>query len=158
MADKLIFGDQEIAFLQELVRQKVAFMIVGLSAAALQGAPVVTQDVDLWFRDLGDHGIRIALKKVGGALVPATDTTPPMFAGKGIELFDVVVHMHGLGSFDEEKTNTIKVPLGRTKVSALKLERIIASKQFLGRDKDKLALKPLTDALAAIRERERRKR
>ena len=46
MADSLIFGDREAEFLKELVRQKVEFMIVGLSAAALQGAPVVTQDID----------------------------------------------------------------------------------------------------------------
>jgi hypothetical protein len=59
----LIFGDKEATFLRELIRQKVDFMIVGLSAAALQGAPVVTQDVDLWFKDLSDPGIKKALKK-----------------------------------------------------------------------------------------------
>ena len=64
MADPLIFGDDEIEFLKALVREKVDFMIVGLSAAALQGAPVVTQDIDLWFRQLPDPGIERALKKV----------------------------------------------------------------------------------------------
>ena len=42
-----IFTENEIRFLRELVKNRVPFMIVGLSAAALQGAPVVTQDVDL---------------------------------------------------------------------------------------------------------------
>ena len=42
MRKDLIFDDREAEFLRELVRQKVDFMIVGLSAAALQGAPVVT--------------------------------------------------------------------------------------------------------------------
>ncbi len=127
MADNLIFGDREADFLKELIRQKVDFMIVGLSAAALQGAPVVTQDIDLWFRDLTAPGIKKALKKVGGSYVPSIEMNPPMFAGKGIDLFDIVVHMHGLGQFDDEKQHTIKVPIGRIKVPVLKLERIIAS-------------------------------
>jgi hypothetical protein len=70
VAKKLIFSAEEGAFLKELVKNEVRFMIVGLSAAALQGAPVVTQDIDLWFRDLSDPGIKKALKKVGGAFVP----------------------------------------------------------------------------------------
>lgn len=45
----------ELRFLRALLRRKVRFMVVGLSAAVLQGAPVVTQDVDLWFEDLNDR-------------------------------------------------------------------------------------------------------
>jgi len=156
VADSLIFGNREAEFLKELVRQKVEFIIVGLSAAALQGAPVVTQDVDLWFRDLTEPGVAAALKKVRGSYIPPTADRPPMFAGEAVRLFDIVVHMHGLGEFDEEKDNIIKVRLGRFKVPVLKLERIIESKKATGREKDKLAIKVLTDALLAIREREGR--
>lgn len=158
MADSSIFGDREIEFLQELVRQKVEFMIVGLSAAALQGAPVVTQDIDLWFRTLADPGLEKALRKVRGAYVPPTARNAPMFAGKGIELLDIVLRMDGLGDFDKEKQHAIKIPLGRIKVPVLKLERIIASKKAAGREKDKLVIKVLSDALKAIRERERSRR
>lgn len=70
MRKDLIFGDGEAEFLRELVRQKVDFMIVGLSAAALQGAPVVTQDIDLWFHNLSDPRIRTALDKVDAIYVP----------------------------------------------------------------------------------------
>jgi len=154
VADPLIFGEKEIAFLKGLNREHVEFMIVGLAAAALQGAPVVTQDIDLWFRELSDPGIERALKKVRGAYVPPTLGNPPMFAGRGIELFDIVVHLHGLGEFDEEREHTIKVPLGRTKVLVLDLERIIASKKAAGRKKDKLVLGVLSDALKAIKDRE----
>jgi len=61
--ENLIFTNKEIAFLRELKRQKVEFMLVG---AALQGAPVVTQDVDLWFKDVKDPGILTALRKSSG--------------------------------------------------------------------------------------------
>jgi hypothetical protein len=154
VADPLIFGDPEVEFLQELVREKVDFMIVGLSAAALQGAPVVTQDVDLWFRTLSDPGIERALKKVRGSYVPPIMLYPPMFAGDAVKLFDIVMNMDGLGEFVEERENTIKLRLGREKVLVLKLERIIASKKAAGREKDKLVLKVLQDALKVIQERE----
>lgn len=156
MADPLIFGDREIEFLKELVRQKVEFMIVGLSAAALQGAPVVTQDIDLWFRTLPDPRIEKALKKFNGSYIPPISGNPPMLAGNGVELFDIVVHMHGLGEFEDELEHAIKIPVGRMKVLVLKLERIIASKKAAGRNKDKLVLKILADALKTIKEREGR--
>lgn len=47
-------SESELKFLRSLVTHDVRFMVVGLSAAALQGAPVVTQDVDLWFENLAD--------------------------------------------------------------------------------------------------------
>jgi predicted nucleotidyltransferase len=155
VADSSIFGDRELEFLRELVRQKAEFIIVGLSAAALQGAPVVTQDIDLWFRELPDPGLERALKRVHGVYVPSTASTAPMLAGKGIELFDIVLRMDGLGEFDEEKKHTIRVSLGRVKVPVLDLERIIASKSAAGREKDAIVLKVLTDALRAIEERKR---
>jgi hypothetical protein len=151
----LIFTEKEAEFLRELVRQKVDFMIVGLSAAALQGAPVVTQDVDLWFKDLEQPGIRKALKKVGGAYVPPIALNPPMFAGESVNLFDIVMNMHGLGEFDEEKRSSIKIPLGRVKIAVLALEQIIRSKKATGREKDKLVLPVLMDALATLSKKRR---
>jgi hypothetical protein len=144
---QLIFDDAEAAFLGELKRRKVAFMIVGLSAAALQGAPVVTQDVDLWFRDLDDPNIRKALDKVGGILVPSIGLSPPMLAGDAVKMFDIVVHMHGLGSFDEELAGAETVALAGTSIQVLPLSRIIRSKSVLGREKDLMVMKALEDAL-----------
>ena len=43
---------------------------IGLSAAALQGAPVLTQDVGLWFEDLTDPNIREAVREIGAAYAP----------------------------------------------------------------------------------------
>lgn len=78
-------------------------MIVGAAAAALRGTSIVTQDIDLWFRDLADPGIRKALAKAGGVIVPAIGLYPPTFGGEAVELFAVVLTMHGPGTFDEEK-------------------------------------------------------
>ena len=125
-------------------------MIVGAAAAALQGAPVVTQDIDLWFRDIHDPGIGKALAKVGGAFVPSVGLHPPAFAGETVRLFDIVLTMPGLGAFEEEIKHSLIVDLGRLSVRILTLDRIIKSKETVGRPKDKLTIPVLKDALAAI--------
>jgi hypothetical protein len=151
-----IFTEKEQAFLRELVRERVDFMIVGLAAAALQGAPAVTQDIDLWFKDLADPHLREALKRVGGVYIPPTAATPPMLGGKNVALFDIVVTMHGLEGFDREIENAIEVEIGGTKLKVLSLERIIASKKATNREKDRLVLPVLEDAAATLRDRRRR--
>ncbi len=151
MEDDLLFSPKELAFLRELTRNKVPFMIVGLSAAALQGAPMVTQDVDLWFRDLTHPGIRKALHKLGGTLVPPIGLNPPMFAGQYVDAFDIVLTVHGVDSFDREMENALPVPLGGVSVRVLPLARIIASKKFLNREKDRMALPALKAAEKARR-------
>ena len=158
MEETAILTSKEIAFLRELDRRGVEFMIVGLAAAALQGAPVVTQDVDLWFKDPSDARIGKSLKKFGGVLVAPIGDNPPMFAGKNVELFEVVLTMHGLEGFVEELKNTVTVLLGGVRIKALKLERIIVSKEFLRRKKDELVLPVLKDVLKTLEAVEARKR
>lgn len=155
MAELSIFTEKEEAFLGELVRRDVEFMIVGLAAAALQGAPAVTQDIDLWFKNLQDPGLATALKSVGGAYVAPTAATPPMFAGKTLGLFDIVLNMDGLAPFDEELEHAVEISLGRITVKVLSLERIIKSKKAANREKDRLILPVLEDSAAALRDRKR---
>lgn len=125
-------------------------MIVGGAAAALQGAPVVTQDVGLWFQDLSDPGLKKALKKVGGACVPSIGINPPTLAGENVRLFDIVTTMHGLGPFSDEVTKAVDIPLGTVSVKVLRLDRIIQSKEAVNRPKDKIMLPVLKDALKTI--------
>ncbi len=155
MRRDLIFTEREARFLRELARNRVRFMIVGLSAAALQGAPVVTQDVDLWFRNPEDPRIRTVLKRVGGAYVPPIGLNPPAFAGEGVEMFDIVLTMHGLADFDSEWSHTVEVRLGRYRIKALSLDRIIRSKTVLNREKDRMVIRVLRDVLSTTRRKGR---
>ena len=150
MHDNLPFTNKELVFLKELTRQKVEFIVIGLSAAALQGAPMVTQDVDLWFRDIDNSGIKKALKKVGGTWIPSLALNPPMFEGEHVQYFDIVLTVHGIGDFDAEKANTVDVPLGGFSVKVLRLDRIIASKICLNREKDRMVLPALKSAAKAL--------
>ncbi|OGD08962.1 MAG: hypothetical protein A2Y86_03065 [Candidatus Aminicenantes bacterium RBG_13_62_12] len=156
MEQKSIFADREIAFLKELEKRKIPFMIVGAAAAALQGAPVVTQDIDLWFQDFNDPKIREAVKAVGGAWVPSVGLNPPMLAGEGLKLFDIVLSMHGLDEFSKEVRHSFIMAVGPTRVRVLKLERIIKSKEAVKRPKDLLILPSLRNALTAIKNKRKR--
>ena len=150
MAAAQPFSESELRLLRVLLKRKVRFMVVGLSAATLQGAPVVTQDVDLWFENLGDPRLSRALREVGAAYVLPSAVNPPMLAGAGTELFDIVLRMDGLGTFAREIKNCVDVSLGRQKLKVLSLERILASKLAADRPKDRLAIPVLRDALAAL--------
>lgn len=163
MPDELPFTADERRLLESLLRHRIRFMIVGLSVAALQGAPVVTQDVALWFEDLSDVRMHRAVREAGATYVAPFELRPPMLVGAGAELFDLVTQMDGLGPFEEEWHNTIELPLGRHRLKGLLLERVLASKQAANRPKDRLVIPVLRDTLASIthcqpRPRQRRTR
>jgi predicted nucleotidyltransferase len=157
VAEPGLFSAAEARFLRALTDAGVEFLVVGLSAAALQGAPAVTQDIDLWFRDLTDPGIKQALSRVGGVYVAPTGATPPMFAGPGVALFDIVVTMHGLESFDREARRAVSVALDGVRIKVLPLERIIVSKKATNRPKDRAILPVLEDAARTVRARRRKR-
>jgi hypothetical protein len=137
----------ELAFLRELTLAHSRFVVVGLGAAVLQGADAVTQDLDLWFRSLGDPAIAAAARKAGGVFV--TRSNPPMIAGEGLDRIDLVTHCDGLRSFDAEYKKAIDVRIADFSIKILPLERVIASKRAAGRPKDKAALEALRATLAA---------
>jgi hypothetical protein len=147
VAEVLPLSDAELNLLASLVRHRVQFMVVGLSAAALQGAPVVTEDVDLWFEDLNDPKLLRALREAGAAYVPPFGWNPPMLAGVGAQPFDVVLRMDGLQSFQEEYARSLVFRIGAVRVRVLPLVRILASKEAANRPKDRLVISVLRDAL-----------
>lgn len=152
MAELPLFGEGEIAFLDALRAAHVQFLVVGLSAAALQGAPVVTRDVDLWLRDLMDEKFHEVLRRFGATFVSPVGLNPPMIVGRRVAMFDLVVSMHGLDSFAAEYRRSRAIEVGTTKVRVLPLERIIASKRAANRPKDRAVLPVLENVLRTIKE------
>lgn len=151
MAEVLPLSENELRLLESLIRHKIRFMVVGLSAAALQGAPVVTEDVDLWFENLNDPKFTKALIEVGAGYIPPFGYNPPMLGGTGSEPFDVVIRMDGLGNFSDELKHAIEIPVGKLKLKVLSLERILASKTAANRAKDQLVIPVLQNALRTVR-------
>ena len=157
MAEVLPLSEGELRLLESLIRHRVRFMVVGLSAAALQGAPVVTEDVDLWFEDLNDPRFLQALKEVGAAYVPPFGYNPPMLAGTHTEPFDLVISMSGLGTFAEEITQAEDIRIGKLRLKVLSLERILASKTAANRPKDRLIVPVLQNVLRTLAAKRSRK-
>jgi hypothetical protein len=150
VAEVLPLSRAELRLLASLLRHKVRFMVVGLSAAALQGAPVVTEDIDLWFEDLGEPRLAQALAEVDAAYVPPFGWNPPMLAGRGSEPFDVVVRMDGLNGFAEEWKASRAIKVGKLRLKVLPLDRILASKQAANRPKDQRVIPVLQNTLRTL--------
>ena len=150
MARVLPLSESELRLLGSLLRHRVRFMVVGLSAAALQGAPVVTEDVDLWFEDLNDPRLMAALRDVGGAYIPPFNLNPPMLGGPGCKPFDVVMTMSGLGRFADEWRFARDIRVGRLRLKVLALERILVSKTAANRPKDRIVIPVLRSTLHTL--------
>lgn len=150
MAEVLPLSESELRLLESLLRHKVRFLVVGLSAAALQGAPVVTEDIDLWFDDLSDPKLMQALVKVGAAYIPPFGHNPPMLGGAGSDPFDIAIRMNGLGEFADEWKRAIKIKVGRLWLKVLPLERILVSKQAANRPKDRRVIPVLQNVLRTL--------
>jgi hypothetical protein len=153
VAEVLPFSETELLLLESLLRHKIRFLVVGLSAAALQGAPVVTEDVDLWFEDLNDPRLIPALNAVGAAYVSPFGLNPPMLGGPGSEPFDVVIRMDGLGEFADEWKHAVQIKVGRLRLKVLPLARILASKQAANRPKDQRVIPVLKNTLRTLQTR-----
>ena len=97
-----VLTEAERRFLCELESRGVRFMVVGLTAAALQGANTTTVDVDLWFDRISDPRIAEAAAAAGGSLVSGFGLMPAALAGPVGNRFDIVLTMSGLGRFDDE--------------------------------------------------------
>ena len=150
--DGSVLAPAERAFLDALNALGVRFIVVGMSAALLQGATGATQDIDLWFEDSSDARIAEAARRAGGFYAMASfGLRPPVLGGDALgDRFDVVVHMHGLGSFEEEWKSTREAVVDGVPLRVLSLPRIIASKQATGRPRDRAQIPALEEALAAV--------
>lgn len=147
--EKFILTPQERTFLEALIQYQIPFMVVGMSAAILQGAPSTTQDIDLWFQNLDNPNLIKAAKEAGGAYISCIPSimNPPQFAGEGLHVFDIVTNASGLESFKQEYKNAKTILVDGLPLKVLPLARVLASKKAANRPKDKLAMYALEQTL-----------
>jgi hypothetical protein len=60
--DDFALTPAERRLFEALDRHGVRYMLLGMSAALLEGAPVATQDLDMWFESISDERIRQAAR------------------------------------------------------------------------------------------------
>jgi hypothetical protein len=147
------FTPLQIQFLHSLGRNKVRFLVVGLSSAVLQGATVTTQDVELWVENLGSEEFVTAVKSAGGFYIPPglVDFNPPLIGPDELRVFDLVTHMHGLKSFVDEYDGGVEVTVDGVTLRLLPLERIIVSKKAANRIKDQAVMPVLESTLEVLK-------
>jgi hypothetical protein len=117
----------------------------------LEGAPVATQDLDVWFEDVENEQVREAAREAGGFWIAGFGMQPPGFGGAGLDRIDVVLAVHGLERFDVEYGGRLEREVEGVALAVLPLERVIASKRALQRPKDLAQLPALEATLAAKR-------
>ena len=125
-------------------------MIVGLTAAVLQGANTTTVDIDLWFESTSDRRIAEAAQVAGGFWVSGFGMMPPSLGGPLGDRFDVVNSMSGLSDFATEYATAKVIAVEGLTVSVLPLARILQSKRTANRAKDLAVIPALEEALAAV--------
>jgi hypothetical protein len=150
-----LLTDEQLAFLTSLEESRVAYVIVGMGAAILQGVPGSTQDIDLWIGQGQTDALSDACRRVGGVYV--WRSSPPVISGAGLDDFDLVWRPNGLKTFSEElkRSETIELAPGLL-VPVLPLERVIASKRAANRPKDRAQLPILREALAMLKKSQKR--
>jgi hypothetical protein len=154
--DEFTLKPAEKAFLQQLDALGVRFLLVGMGAALLEGAPGTTQDIDLWFGSIDGSKLAEAARKVGGFYSPGVGAyQPPTIGGDGLHRIDLVTTAQGLSTFDEEYARAHTYEIDSVQVRVLPLDRVIASKRASNRAKDAIALPHLEAALAAREDQSR---
>jgi hypothetical protein len=123
-----------------------------MSGAILQGAPASTLDTDIWIDLPSRQYIRVLnLCRLLGAEIRA-NTVVDLSDGSVVNF---LYEVHGLRSFDYEYQRARRLTWLGLQVAVLPLERIYASKKFVGRPKD-LAHLPLLEQTMQLRRRLRR--
>ena len=153
--DDFALTPAERELFQALDKYGVRFLVVGLSAAVLEGAPVATQDIDLWFEQI-DERVAKAATDARGFWISGFGVQPPAFGGAELDRIDVVLTAHGLNDFATEYEASEVREVDGISLHVLPLERVIASKRATSRPKDLAALPALEATVAARRERDER--
>ncbi len=134
-------------------RRGIRYILLGMGAALLEGAPVATQDLHVWIDHTEGESIRQAAEDAGGFWISGFGLQPPAFGGAGLDRIDVVLTAHGLDAFAVEYERSLTRDVEGVSLRILPLERIIASKRAINRVKDLAQLPALEATLLARTDR-----
>lgn len=113
-----------------------------MNAAILQGAPASTLDYDIW--------INLPPRQYMRVINIAHRLGAELFSNNAVAInglsVDFVYEPHGLKSFRTEFRSALWLEWDDLRIPVLPLHRIIAAKEFIGRDKD-LAQLPILRAV-----------
>jgi len=67
--DDFALTPAEQALFQALNRRSARFLVIGMGAAVLEGAPFATQGIDLWFERWDSEEVKQAAVEAGGFVI-----------------------------------------------------------------------------------------
>lgn len=149
--------------LRALSDEGVEFIIVGALAAVLQGAPIVTLDLDILRRRTPENLARLlgALSKLDAVARGDPRRIAPNeshLSGPGHLLLDTRAgDLDVLGTIEDDTdfegviNDTIEMDLEGIRVRVLELSRVIRAKEYAARPKDLAVLPVLRATLEEIR-------
>ena len=146
------FEERQLLLIVEAAqRVGLEFVVIGNASAAMQGAPIMTQDIDLFVRDSKRNREKIrALATALGAscnqpFLPGSE----MFRLETNELVvDCLFRLSSNQRFESVRSRAIALPIGALVAT---LEDVILQKRAAGRAKDKATL-PILEQTLKVRE------
>lgn len=157
-------GDENflLEVLEALRGAKLDYVLIGGTAAALHGVPILTQDIDIFVRDtdLTRKKIREFTRIMGGlALTRPQEPFSEMIRAIGADApIDFVFSLSSGKSFESVRSRAVLISIGRKRVRVASLEDIIEAKEKAGRAKDRATIEILRETLAVKKAIERAKK
>jgi len=118
-------------------------VMVGNAAAALHGAPVTTLDIDFMFRKTPTN-----MRKLKASLYRVVNED----TGMQIDFMSI---LHGIKSFENIRSDAVKVEFEGYALKVASLEKIIRSKKTLGRPRDLAVIEILEKTLDEKKKRKK---
>jgi hypothetical protein len=144
-----------VTLLRALQVASLEAIVVGNAGAALQGAPVTTQDVDLLIRDTAlnrDKLLRFATALGAARPVEISElTSTQRIIGAAWPVDILFETMSGGLHFASVRSRAKTIAIGDVSATVASLEDIIRSKEAADRAKDHATLPILRDALRVIK-------
>jgi len=133
-----------IRLLEALEAEEIPYILIGMSAAVLQGVLGQTLDVDLWIGLSTRQYMRVINIAIKHGATAAANTVVYLKDGMPVNF---VFEVTGLASFKTEHKKAHRISFHGKKIPVLPLERIRKSKSAIRRDKDLLHVKLIEEFL-----------
>src|SRR5207244_4184476 len=137
MSPDEIFLEKVLAALE---RTQLEALIVGTAAAVMQGASLMTRDIDILVRDtdLNRRKLEQLSSELGAARpVPVSELSNTVtIAGADIPIDVLFGSMAGGLTFEGVRSRAVRISVGRHEALVAALADIISSKEAAGRPKD----------------------
>lgn len=153
-----------LGLLQALLRHQVDFIVVGGVAALLEGAPILTLDLDVLYDRTPENRERLlgALRELnaryrdpaGRHILPDPEKLATMrlhLLLTDLGALDVLGTIGNDLTYQDLRSRTVAYDLAGSRIWVLELAAVIETKEQANRDKDRATLPVLRQTLAAKR-------